>query len=44
MGKTVTSLKVDDDIWKKMKIKCIELDIELADAVTDALKGWLKTK
>ena len=44
MGITVTSLKVDDDIWKQTKIKCIQNDMELADAVTEALKEWLKKK
>lgn len=44
MGKTVTSLKIDEDIWKQVKIKCIEKDIELGLALDQALREWIKRK
>ncbi len=42
MGKTITSLKVDKDLWKKIKIESIKQDIQVYDIVNDALQQWLK--
>lgn len=41
MGKTVTSLKIDDDIWKEIKIKAIQQDKQLTEVLDEALKNWL---
>ena len=43
MGTTVTSIKVDEQTWKLVKIRCIELNIELNEALSMALKLWLKS-
>ena len=42
MGNVVTSLKLDEDVWKQVKIRCIENGISLNQAVTQALRLWLK--
>jgi hypothetical protein len=41
MAKTVTSLKVDQDTWKKVKIEAINQDKQLTDILDEALKNWL---
>ena len=41
MGKTVTSLKVDQDTWKKVRIEAINRDRQLTDILDEALKNWL---
>jgi len=41
MGKTVTSIKVDEEMWKKVKIEAINQDRELYDILEEALKNWL---
>lgn len=42
MGKTVTSVKIDDETWKKVKIEAITQDKQLSDILTEALESWLK--
>lgn len=41
MAKTVTSIKVDEDTWKKVKIQSITQDKQLSEILDDALKNWL---
>jgi hypothetical protein len=43
MGETtVTSVKVDGDIWKEAKIEAIRQGITLQDVLNRALMEWLK--
>lgn len=42
MAKTVTSLKIDADIWKKIKIQAITDERQLSEILDEALKNWLK--
>lgn len=44
MGKTVTSVKIDDDTWKKVKIEAIHQDKQLSDILDEALKNWLSVQ
>lgn len=42
MGKTATSLNLDDGVYKKFKIKCIEKDMDYSDAMEQAMQDWMK--
>ena len=43
MGKRiVTSVKIDEDVWKKTKIEAINQDVQLSEAFEEALKEWIK--
>jgi len=43
MGKKiVTSIKIDEDIWKKTKIEAINQDIQLSEAFEEAMEEWIK--
>lgn len=43
MGKKiVTSIKIDEDIWKKTKIEAINKDKQLSEAFEEALEEWVK--
>jgi predicted HicB family RNase H-like nuclease len=44
MGKeqTVTSLRVDPELWKKAKIQAIEEGMTLAEVVEHALQDWIE--
>ena len=43
MGKrTVTSLKIDEDIWKKAKIEAINQDMQLSEVLETAVEEWIK--
>lgn len=47
MGKMVrktTSLKVDEELWKKVKIECIKRDIDISELIENLLKKELKKK
>ena len=44
MTRKTTSLKVDEELWKKVKIRCIEEDIEISKFTEEALKGRLKKR
>ncbi len=42
MGKgIVTSIKIDEDVWKKTKIEAINLGIQLSEILEEALNDWL---
>jgi hypothetical protein len=40
--KQVTSIKVDPELWKKVKIRCIERNISVEDFLDAALRDELK--
>jgi hypothetical protein len=42
MVRKTTSLKVDEEIWKKVKIHCIMEGIEISEYVEKLIKGDLK--
>lgn len=43
MGKRiVTSVKIDEDIWKKTKIEAINQDMQLSESLEEALDAWVK--
>ena len=46
MPRKTTSLKIDEDLWKEVKIKCIqdgkEISTFLEEIIKDALKGGKK--
>ena len=45
MGKLIiTSIKIDEDVWKKAKIESINRGITTAEFLTDCLKNELKRK
>jgi hypothetical protein len=44
MGKTVTSVKVDEDLWKEAKKAAIDDDISLTDLLDDALRDWMTNR
>lgn len=37
----VTSLRVDADLWKEIKVEAIKNDMTLTEAVRDAIKCWI---
>ena len=44
MGKTTTSLKIDEKIYKDFKKKCIDLDLDFSDGFDQALVLWSNKK
>ena len=42
MGKVTTSLKIDEDLWKKTKIEAINQDIQYSTALEEALDDRIK--
>ena len=45
MGKrTVTSVKIDEDVWKKAKIEAINQDMQLSEILKQAVEEWIKRK
>ena len=42
MGRIVTSVKIDEELWKKAKIEAINQDIQLSEALEEALQEWIK--
>jgi len=43
MGKRiVTSVKIDEDIWKKAKIEAISQDLQLSELLEKAVDEWIK--
>jgi hypothetical protein len=37
-----TSLKIDEELWKKLKIKCIQENINISEFLEDLIKRGLK--
>jgi hypothetical protein len=44
MGRTVTSIKVDAETWKKVKIEAIKQEKQLSEILDLALKIWLSNQ
>lgn len=44
MARKTTSLKIDEELWKKVKIRCIVEGIEISTFTEKALKEALKKK
>lgn len=45
MGKRiVTSVKIDEDIWKKAKIEAINQDMQLSEILENAIDEWIKKR
>lgn len=42
MGKTVTTIKVDEKIWKQMKIQAILQDRKINDCFQEAMEMYLQ--
>lgn len=43
MGKRiVTSVKIDEDVWKKAKIEAINQDMQLSEILENAVEEWIK--
>jgi hypothetical protein len=42
MEKKVTSIKIDPDLWKKVKKKCIDDDIDISGYIEELIKNDLK--
>ena len=43
MGKRiVTSIKIDDEVWKKAKIEAINQDMQLSEVLESAVEEWIK--
>lgn len=43
MGKRiVTSIKIDDEVWKKAKIEAINQDMQLSEVLEKAIEEWIK--
>jgi hypothetical protein len=42
MVRKTTSLKIDEDLWKKVKIYCIQNNLEISEFVEKLLKEGLK--
>ena len=44
MARKTTSLKIDEEIWKKVKIYCIQQGIEISEYIEELIKSSLKNK
>ena len=44
MVRKTTSLKIDGDLWKKFKIKCIMDGRDISDEIEDLIKEDLRKK
>lgn len=44
MVKKTTSLKIDENLWKEVKIHCIKNDIEISEYIEELFKEDLKKK
>jgi len=43
MGKTVTSVKIDEHVWKEAKKKAIDKGMTFSDLLDEALEAWMNT-
>lgn len=43
MGTRITSLKMDKELYKKFRIKCVKEGISYREGMDEALKMWCKT-
>ena len=44
MVRKTTSLKIDEEVWKAVKIKCIKEDLEISEYLERLIKKNLKEK
>ena len=45
MGKKiVTSVKIDEGVWKQTKIEAISRDKQLSESLEEALSDWIRKK
>ncbi len=44
MTKKTTSIKIEEDLWKEVKIYCIQKGIDVSDYLEDLIKKDLKNK
>ncbi|MDP7180110.1 MAG: hypothetical protein QF824_02485 [Candidatus Woesearchaeota archaeon] len=44
MPRKTTSLKIDPDLWKEVKKKCIDLETEISDYLENLIKKDLNMK
>lgn len=44
MGRKTTSLKIEEMFWKKVKIHCIENNMDISDYIEDLIKKDLIAK
>ncbi len=44
MARKSTSLKIDEALWKEVKIHCIQLGKDISDYLEDLIKKDLKIK
>lgn len=44
MSRKTTSLKIDEQLWKEVKIHCIKNDIEISEYIEGLAKKDLKKK
>lgn len=42
MVKKTTSLKIDSDVWKKVRLHCIEQEIDISEYLENLIKKDLK--
>lgn len=42
MARKTTSLKIDEQIWKKAKMNCLEKDIDLSEYIENLIKKDLE--
>jgi hypothetical protein len=42
MHRKTTSLKIDSELWKEVKKKCIDIDSEISDYLENLIKKDLK--
>lgn len=40
-GRKTTSIKVDPDLWKKVKMHCIEEDLEISEYLEELIRDDL---
>jgi hypothetical protein len=43
-GLVVTSIKVDEALWKEAKKKAIDEGITLQDLLSEAIRDWIRKK
>lgn len=42
MTRKTTSLKIDEELWKKVKIHCIQKEIDISEYIENLVKKDLK--
>ena len=42
--RVTTSFKVNPDLWKEIKIEAIRQDMEVSDALSEAIEDWINKR